>query len=184
MNSGKAVFLDRDGVLNRAIVREFKPYPPANLSEFEIVPDAIEACALLREQNFLLFCVTNQPDIARGTANAEMVAAMNQVLQTELQLEQVQVCSHDDKDNCNCRKPKPGMIMDAASKYGLDLTQCFMVGDRWRDIEAGLNAGCRTIFLNHGYKEKQPDRQNFETHSVLDAARWIVSQTNPLTKEL
>ena len=106
----RAVFLDRDGVLNHAIVRAGRPYPPAGLSEIELLPGVRKACAALRAAGYLLIVVTNQPDIARGKQTREAVDAMNGWMQRELALDQVQVCPHDDRDACACRKPAPGML--------------------------------------------------------------------------
>src|SRR5215469_16245282 len=115
--SKKAVFLDRDGVLNKAVVRAGRPYPPASVEEVELVPGVPEACAALHAAGALLFCVTNQPDVARGTARREDVAAINQHLQRKLGLDDMATCCHDDEDGCECRKPRPGMLIDLARRY-------------------------------------------------------------------
>src|SRR5258708_3854186 len=112
--SRRAVFLDRDGVLNRAIVRDGKPYPPASPEELEIMPDADKACRDLRNAGFLLIMVTNQPDVARGSQKREVVEAINRILADRLCLDSVKVCYHDDADNCKCRKPEPGLLQEAA----------------------------------------------------------------------
>ena len=171
----RAVFLDRDGVLNAAAVRGGLPYPPATLDELEILEEARLGCALLRASGFMLVCVTNQPDIARGTADPIEVARINAFLMQELGLASVRVCPHDDADLCDCRKPKPGMILDAARTFGLDPAQSYLVGDRWRDIDAGTAAGCRTVFLNRGYLERRPENYEYEAKSTLDASEWIVT---------
>jgi len=139
--TARAVFLDRDGVLNRAIVRDGSPYPPAGIAEIELLPGTREACAALRAASYLLIVVTNQPDIARGKQNRETVDALNGWLQRELELDQIRVCPHDDRDACPCRKPAPGMLLEAARQLNIDLAASFMVGDRWRDVEAGKRAG-------------------------------------------
>ena len=171
----RAVFLDRDGVINCALVRNGKPYPPSNLSELEIVPGAPEALARLRAAGFLLIVVTNQPDVARGKQTREGVEAIHSALQGQLPLDEFRVCYHDDSDHCNCRKPAPGLLIEAARDAQLDLTACFMVGDRWRDIEAGLRAGCTTIFIDHGYAETQPDCSHIKVKSFVEASDWIFS---------
>ena len=172
----KAVFLDRDGVLNRARVRKGRPFPPASLAELEILDEAVAACALLRETAFVLVCVTNQPDIMRGTASPSDVHAINAQVQDVLRLDAVLTCPHDEEDNCACRKPKPGLLLRAADEFGLELGASFMVGDRWRDVEAGKRAGCQSVFIDHDYAEQQPLAPDYTTRSVLDAARWILSQ--------
>jgi D-glycero-D-manno-heptose 1,7-bisphosphate phosphatase len=171
----KAVFLDRDGVLNRAIVRDGKPYPPADPSELELLQGADVACRRLRDAGFLLIGVTNQPDVARGTARQTVVEELNRTVACVLGLDEIRVCMHDDADACNCRKPQAGLLTSAAADYGIDLQASYMVGDRWRDIEAGRRAGCRTIFIDHGYNERRPEAPDFTTDSLLNAASCILS---------
>jgi D-glycero-D-manno-heptose 1,7-bisphosphate phosphatase len=137
-----------------------------------------EGLALLNKAQFLLLGATNQPDVARGTQRREVVEAINQKLIEELALEDILVCFHDDKDQCGCRKPKPGLLLMAAERYQIDLQASFMIGDRWRDIEAGHRAGCRTIFIDAGYQERKPDQPaDFSTGDLLTAAQWILKQT-------
>ena len=140
----KAVFLDRDGVLNKAIVRNGKPYPPANLAEFEILPDVKEALLQLKAAGYLLIVVTNQPDVGRGTQQKSVVEAMHELLKSELPLDAIYVCYHGYDGECQCRKPKPGMLVKASEDCKIDLAQSYMVGDRSKDIEAGIAAGCKT----------------------------------------
>jgi D-glycero-D-manno-heptose 1,7-bisphosphate phosphatase len=149
-----AVFLDRDGVINRAIVREGRPYSPARLDDIEILPGAISSIQRLAERGYILIGITNQPDVARGTQSREVVESINAVILSRLPLREIFVCYHDNNDNCDCRKPKPGLILRAADKYGLDLSQSWMVGDRWKDIAAGQAAGLKTIFVDYHYVEK------------------------------
>ena len=130
----RAVFLDRDGVINRAVVRDGKPYPPATIQELEILPGVSESLNKLHAANYLLVVVTNQPDVARGTAKKEEIEAMNQSLSSQLPLDDFRTCYHDSNDGCPCRKPLPGSILNAAKELEIDLSQCFLVGDRWRDI--------------------------------------------------
>jgi D-glycero-D-manno-heptose 1,7-bisphosphate phosphatase len=152
-----AVFFDRDGVLNRAIVREGKPYPPSNLKELHVEDDAPDELNRLVHRGFILICVTNQPDVARGTQTREVVESINEAIMKVLPLSDIRVCYHDQADHCRCRKPEPGLLLDAAREYGIDLSSSFMVGDRWKDVEAGKRAGCRSIWINRGYREEQPD---------------------------
>lgn len=172
-----AVFLDRDGILNRAIVRGGKPYPPSTLSELELVEGAEEACARFREAGLPLIVVTNQPDIARGTTGREEIEAVNRWLLQRLPLDEFRVCPHDDADRCACRKPKPGLLVDAAADWGIDLSTSVMVGDRWRDIEAGQRAGCRTVWIDYGYDERKPDAPDLRATSLSSAADWIIAIT-------
>lgn len=172
-----AVFLDRDGVLNEAIVRNGKPCPPRDLSEFVITSGAGRALEKLKQEGFLLVVVTNQPDIARGKTNRADVDEINAQLAAILPLDAVEVCEHDDNARCDCRKPKPGMILRARERLGLDLAGSFMVGDRWRDIEAGQRAGCRTILIGDGYGEDFPCAPTIKVRSLPDAASWIIEQS-------
>lgn len=173
--SRRAVFLDRDGVINRAIVRDGRPFPPACLAELEVLPGVAEALARLREAGFLRIVVTNQPDVARGTTSRAVVEAMNAHLEATLPLTEIRVCYHDAGDHCACRKPGPGMILEAARVHDIDLPGSFVVGDRWRDMEAGIRAGCRTIFVDLGYDEKQPSLCHFRVASLPEAAQIIIS---------
>ena len=175
---GRAVFLDRDGVINRALLRDGRPYPPHRLDEVTLLPGVAEALARLREAGFRLIVVTNQPDVARGTQTRESVEQIHQMLQAQLPIDEVRVCYHDDVDHCQCRKPLPGMLLDAAREAGLDLTASFMVGDRWRDIEAGQRAGCATVFIDYDYAEKRPDRCDASVSSLAEATQWILGREN------
>jgi D-glycero-D-manno-heptose 1,7-bisphosphate phosphatase len=168
-----AVFLDRDGVLNRAVVQDGRPYPPATVADLEILPGAGSACRRLRQAGFLLVVVTNQPDIARGTVSLGEVNAINRALVEELAIDDVRVCPHDDGDQCRCRKPAAGLLVDAARFHGIDLASSFMVGDRWRDIEAGRRAGCRTVLVDYGWLERQPEAPDATVKDVAEAAAWI-----------
>jgi D-glycero-D-manno-heptose 1,7-bisphosphate phosphatase len=175
METGRrAVFLDRDGVLNRAVVRGNRPFPPSSVGEVEVIAGVADACNALRKAGALLLCVTNQPDVARGAANRQHVEAINDHLQRTLGLDAVTACFHDDKDDCACRKPKPGMLLELAARYNVDLERSVMVGDRWRDIEAGVRAGCRTVFVDYGYDEDRPAKADFESGSLAEALPWIL----------
>jgi len=175
--SRRAVFLDRDGVLNRAIIRAGKPYPPSSLAELEVLPDASAALMQLKRAGLALIVVTNQPDVSRGTQTVAAVEAMHSHLRNVLPLDDILVCYHDDHDGCNCRKPQPGLLLEAARRYDVQLASSFMVGDRWRDIDAGLNAGVRTVLIDFGYGERQPTRPPAaRVASLSEAAEWIIRQ--------
>lgn len=148
-----AIFLDRDGIINRAIVRDGKPYPPMNLDEMELLPWTSDSLRGLHNLGYMLIGITNQPDVARGRQTRQAVEAMHAWLLRQLPLQAIFVCYHDEADHCNCRKPRPGLILEAADKYHLDLSQSWMVGDRWKDIAAGQAAGLRTIFVDYRYSE-------------------------------
>ena len=173
--SSKAVFLDRDGVINQAIIKKGKPYPPNSLSELKIISGVQEALQNLKAAGFLLIIITNQPDVARGITNKSTVEKINNNLKQNLLLDDIFICYHDDQDKCNCRKPLPGLILQAANKYDIDLNTSFMVGDRWRDVKAGQKAGCKTIWVSAGYNEQKlklsPD---FEVKSLKEGSDLIL----------
>jgi D-glycero-D-manno-heptose 1,7-bisphosphate phosphatase len=173
--STKAVFLDRDGVLNEALVRDGKPFSPMTIAEVVVPPDVPSALSRLRQNGFHLTMVTNQPDIARRSQSREIVHAINQYLLETLQLQAAEICEHDDADNCECRKPKPGMLLRAAERDHIVLTESFMIGDRWRDIEAGRRAGCRTILIGNGYGEAFKSIPDAFVATLGDAADWILT---------
>jgi D-glycero-D-manno-heptose 1,7-bisphosphate phosphatase len=169
-----AVFLDRDGVLVRAYAGPGAPRSAATPDELELLSDAAGACAALKGAGYTLVMVTNQPEIARGTLGADVVARQNDALRDTLPLDDVVVCPHDDADGCECRKPKPGMLLGAGERLGLDLEASFMVGDRWRDVEAGRSAGCRVVFVDRGYDERLLSAPDVVVSGVGAAAQWIL----------
>jgi D-glycero-D-manno-heptose 1,7-bisphosphate phosphatase len=177
----RAVFLDRDGVLNRAIVRDGRPYPPASLEEFEVLPGVAEAVRRLHDAGFLLVGATNQPDVARGTQTREAVEAMNDRLLNTMPIAAILVC-YEDGDDCPRRKPNPGLLLEAADTYAIDLAASYIVGDRWRDVEAGRRAGCRTVFIDRGYRERRPDPPaDHDAAELTDAADWILNDSGRST---
>ncbi len=173
----RAVFLDRDGVLVEARVLNGMPYSPRSAEEMEIAPGTRDALAQLKQQGFLLVVVTNQPEMARGTLETAALDQMHQRLRCELPLDEILVCPHDDRDECACRKPKPGLLLEAARRHGIDLGRSFFVGDRWRDVDAGHAAGCTTVLIDHGYAERPPAAPpHARVRSLAEAVRWIVEQ--------
>ena len=173
-----AVFLDRDGVINRALVRDGKPYSPAKLAEMEILPGVTDALEALHDAGFMLIVVTNQPDVARGTTPKTVVEEINMHLMSCLPIDEFRTCYHDSGDGCDCRKPLPGSLIAAANKHVINLGESYMIGDRWRDIEAGQTAGCKTIFIDYGYDEKQPASMDFRVRSLLEATQIILGKLN------
>ena len=158
------------------VVRDGKPYPPANLSEMQILLGVPEAMALLHQAGFMLIVVTNQPDVARGTTPKAVVEAINNDLSSRLPINEFRTCYHDSGDGCDCRKPLPGALLAASKQHGIDLQSSYMIGDRWRDIEAGQRAGCQTIFIDYGYDEKQPQSVNHRVQSLTEAAQIILKE--------
>jgi D-sedoheptulose 7-phosphate isomerase len=171
----QAVFLDRDGVLNDAIIRDGKPFPPATLEELHIPPGTANALGRLKDSDFLLVVVSNQPDVARGTQQRSTVEEMHRYLRAELPLDDVLTCFHDDSDACDCRKPQPGLLLRAAQQHGIDLSRSYVTGDRWRDIDAGARAGCRTVLIDRGYTERPPaNGPDARVESLPEAIDWIL----------
>jgi D-glycero-D-manno-heptose 1,7-bisphosphate phosphatase len=177
----RAVFLDRDGVINRPLIRAGKPYPPRILQEFEILPGVVESCALLKELGFLTVVATNQPDVGRGTLKREAVEILHDQLSRLLPIDRIMVCYHAGTaygGPCECRKPRPGMLIQAAAEMGIDLEKSFMIGDRWRDVDCGSGAGCTTIFVDWGYGESLRRRPDFSVSDLLEAAKLIQNLTH------
>lgn len=174
----RAVFLDRDGVINRPSVRDGRPYPPSSIEEFEIYDDVKEGCACLKAAKFLLVVVTNQPDVGRGTQNREAVEAMHAKMQSALpSLDCIEICYHAGERHgelCDCRKPRPGMILRAAAELNIDLGVSYLIGDRWRDVDCARAAGCRAIFIERGYQESLRERPDFTVSSFKDAVSAIL----------
>jgi D-glycero-D-manno-heptose 1,7-bisphosphate phosphatase len=170
-----ALFLDRDGVINRSIVRDGRPFAPTRLDELEILPGVVDALRRARDAGLLNVVVTNQPDIATGKQDRQMLEAMHGRLMSELALDSIKVCGHVDADDCMCRKPRPGLLLEAARELNIDLAASFIVGDRWRDVGAGQRAGCRALFIDHGYDERRPEPPYQSVESLADAVDFVVS---------
>ncbi len=171
-----AVFLDRDGVLNEPIVVNGVPHPPVNAADLVLMEGATNACQRLRSAGLPLVIVTNQPDIARGALSRADVDAINAALQQRLDVDMLLVCPHDDADGCSCRKPQPGMLLQAAELLQIDLARSVMVGDRWRDVMAGRRAGCATVLIAHGYDERSI-AADLAVNSLEEAVPWILKHT-------
>ena len=163
----KAIFLDRDGIINETYVVAGKSYPPSCVEALQLVKGIKELLTLLSKE-YLLIGITNQPDISRGLQNWCEVERINNYIKNKLPILEFFVCPHSDEDNCTCRKPKVGLFIQAVEKYDIDLSQSFCVGDRWKDVEAGINAGCKTIWVDYGYIEKKPLNADYVVQSVKD----------------
>lgn len=164
MNS--AIFLDRDGVINYSIMHDNKPYAPLNLSELKIIPEIKFVIDFFKQKKFKVFVITNQPDVARGKVSKDEVEKINESIQSQLSIDEIFTCYHDNQDQCECRKPKPGAFMTLSQKYNIDLTKSIMVGDRAKDIEAAKNANCPSVFIDYGYNELKPTDQNYTVDCV------------------
>lgn len=171
-----AVFLDRDGVLNRAIVRNGEAFSPHSLDSFHILANATSCVSRLREAGFLTIVVTNQPEIGRGTLKAATVDQMHKRLRSVVPLDDIFVCPHREADACLCRKPQPGLLLAAAKKWQIDLRHSFLIGDRWRDIGAGEAVGCCTFLLERPYNGQAVP--NYLVKTLDEAVAKILSLVN------
>ena len=172
----KAVFLDRDGVIVIPEFRDGRSFAPVSLQGYRFYPEAPAALSRLKAAGYLLVVVTNQPEVGRGLIAEEVLTEMHRRLQASLAVDSIKVCRHTAEDGCNCRKPKPGMLIEAASELGISLPDSYMVGDRATDVEAGRAAGCRTVFIDLGYtREPKPDSPSFTVSSINQAADVILA---------
>jgi D-glycero-D-manno-heptose 1,7-bisphosphate phosphatase len=173
-----AVFLDRDGVINRVVVRAGAPHPPSRVEEFDLYQDVPDGCAQLKSANFLLVVITNQPDVGRGAQSREAVEAMNLKMQSALPiLDRIEVCYHAGKrygQPCDCRKPQPGLILRAAAELNIDLNRSYVIGDRWRDVDCARAAGCRAIFIQRGYNETLREAPDFTVTNFEEAVNVVL----------
>lgn len=174
----KAVFLDRDGVINRSNLIGGVPVPPRSILEVELLEGVVEGINLLKSYNFLPVVITNQPDVARGTVTREQVEEINTHIGVKTGIEHFYICYHDEINKCPCRKPAPGLIRLASSELDVNLDESYVVGDRWRDISAGQAAGCKTFFIDYSYAEKRPDAPFTIVSSLLEAAKLVTGVSN------
>jgi D-glycero-D-manno-heptose 1,7-bisphosphate phosphatase len=170
----RAVFLDRDGVINANLERNGKPVAPTTLAEFRILPGVIEAARRLKDGGFLLVVATNQPDVRNGITAKSAMEAMHDEIRARMPIDDIMICLHNDADHCACRKPKPGLLLEAAAKHGIDLEASYFVGDRWKDVHAGQAAGCRTVFVDYGYRQDQAAAPDHTVKSLAEAADIIL----------
>jgi D-glycero-D-manno-heptose 1,7-bisphosphate phosphatase len=176
--TNRCVFLDRDGVLNKVIIRNGKPYPPNSPEELELSSDAVVGCERLKQAGFRLVVVTNQPDVGRGKQTRELVEAINQRLAELIPvLDRLEVCFHagaEYGEPCECRKPKPGMLERAAAALDIKLSASWMIGDRWQDVDCAHAAGCRAVFIDHGYRERLREKPDFTVKTFGEAVAVIL----------
>ena len=178
----RALFLDRDGVLNRSIVINKKPFAPTFLTDFEFLPGVQEALVLTKQAGFKNIVVTNQPDLGAGKIDPEQFELIQKRCFSELELDDIKFCPHIQSDDCDCRKPLTGMLSQAALEYHIDISKSYMVGDRWRDIQCGQMAGCRAnFFIDYGYDEKRPDPPFILVRNLSEAVQIILEDITFLT---
>lgn len=170
----RGLFLDRDGTINRSDVVDGRPFAPRRFEDFALLPGVAETVKAVRESGHPVIVVTNQPDISTGKQDRENLDLMHRYLVRELEVDDIFVCTHVEADGCGCRKPKPGLILDAAKKWHIDCGSSVMVGDRWRDVDAGKAAGCATVFIDYGYDEPKPEGADLVVHSLAEAQSFIL----------
>jgi D-glycero-D-manno-heptose 1,7-bisphosphate phosphatase len=170
----RAAFLDRDGVINAISLLNGIPIPPRKSDDVIILDGVVEAVGLLKEAGFVPVVVTNQPDVARGKTSRTLIEEINQTISSQTGIDFFYICFHDDVDGCECRKPKAGLLIQAAKNLKLDLSRSFLVGDRWRDISAGLAAGVACYFIDYSYGERLPEQPFIRVSSLLEAAHLVI----------
>jgi len=171
----RAIFIDRDGVLVIPEFREGRSFAPRNLHDFRIYPGAAESARRLKEAGYTLVVVTNQPDVGNGLVDRSVVEKMHEKLLAAMPIDAIEVCYHTNADDCDCRKPKPGMLLRAAERMGLDCSRSLMVGDRWSDVEAAKAAGCKSVFIDLNYRDRRPEQPDFVVSSFTQAVELILS---------
>lgn len=176
METKIAVFLDRDGVVNEAVGREqdgvCKHTAPFTVEEFRVFPETAGAIARIRAMGLLSIVVTNQPDLAYGRMTKEMFDKLEQLTRA-LGFDDVFICPHRRDEGCACKKPKPGMLHDAAKKWDIDLSRSYIIGDTKSDTGAGKAAGCKTILIARPYNKEDRPTADVAVGSLLEAVDWI-----------
>jgi D-glycero-D-manno-heptose 1,7-bisphosphate phosphatase len=170
----KAIFLDRDGVLNKLIIRDGKAQAPYSLEEFALFPGVVTALSMIKANGFLTIIVTNQPDVARGWIKKENVELINNKIKEILPIDDIKICYHTNTDNCLCRKPMPGMLLSAAAEWGIDLSASYMIGDRYGDVAAGVKAGCKTILVGDGDLQGDFPNPDYKVEFLIDAVKFFL----------
>ncbi len=176
LNTG--IFLDRDGVINKAIIRNNLPYSPRERDDFVILEGVRDAISILVRSGIIPVVITNQPDVSRGFTSVELVEQQHSILKNLLGIQHFYICYHDDTKSCNCRKPKIGLLISASQQLNISLERSYLVGDRWKDIQAGQEAGCSCFFVDYQYAEKQPELPFQKVKSLLEAVKMIVKEKN------
>lgn len=165
----KAVFFDRDGVLNYLVKRDGSFYSPRNFKDFQLVDDAIEIVNCVHKMGYLVIVISNQPDISRGKLALSDLNKMTNLLFEKLNIDDAFYCIHDDDNDTGCRKPALGLFFNAKKKYNIDFNKSFMIGDTWKDVDAAKNAGIPMILINKDYN------QNLKNVNRVENLRQVVS---------
>ena len=169
----KAVFLDRDGVLNRPNIIDGKPYAPKKVKDFIIYSEVYEVLNNLKNNLYKLIVVTNQKDVGRGITSMKVLNTMHNKLKSFLPIDDIKVCICIDE--CDCYKPNPGMILEAQKEWNIDIEKSYIIGDSWRDIGAGINAGCKTILIDRKYNMPMLYKPDYIVNSLKEAESKILN---------
>ena len=173
----KAVFLDRDGIINQVVYHDDinKPSSPWKMEEFKLIDGIKKHLDELKKNGFLIFIISNQPDIKRGNVDKETAEKINKILYEKFPIDDIMVCPHDDLDNCSCRKPKPGMIIELSKKWNVDIKKSFLIGDSWKDIGAGKNAGVKSILIDKSYNQEVESEHRVENlKSAIELIKTLI----------
>lgn len=166
MEKNKAFFFDRDGILNKSILKKNKPYSPRNLRELILNFELVEFIKKLKKKNFKIIVITNQPDIKSGKLSKYTLRIINLIIKKKFYIDDFFICIHGRNENCHCRKPKPGLIIKASKKWNINLKESFFVGDRLKDMRAGEIVGCNTIFIDYDYDETKPKSFSYKFKTI------------------
>tara|TARA_Y100000996_G_C22342075_1_gene569100 strand:+ start:206 stop:739 length:534 start_codon:yes stop_codon:yes gene_type:complete len=166
LKKNKAFFFDRDGILNKVILKKNKPYSPRYPKQVVKNYEILKLIKLLKKKKFKKIIITNQPDIKTGKLTKHSLRTINNDIKLFFSIDDIFVCTHNKFDKCHCRKPKIGMIKLAEKKWNLDLKKSYLIGDRWKDIDAGNKAGCKTIYIDYNYDEKKPKKPIYSFKSL------------------
>ena len=170
----KAIFLDRDGVINKSLVVDGKPFAPRFFNDFELIKGVEDALKSFHRLDYLNIVVTNQPDIANHLMAPDELNRMNKFLLSKLPIAKIYVCTHASSAKCDCRKPKPGMIFRAAERFNIDLSQSVLVGDRWKDVACGHAAGVsKVFFVDYKYDEPKPIGTYVTIKSLVEVVKLL-----------
>jgi D-glycero-D-manno-heptose 1,7-bisphosphate phosphatase len=176
VNSNKAVFLDRDGVLVKSFVKKGKAYAPIRFKDFKIYKDSEKCIKKLKSHGFMTIVVTNQPDVGKKLISEETLRKMHTLLKKKTKISKIYTCIHTSEQKCKCRKPMSGMLIEAAKVDQINLKKSYMIGDRSMDILCGSRVGCKTIFINRNYKEKKPTKQIASVRNLMEATKCIINK--------
>ena len=171
MEKNKAFFFDRDGILNKSIIKNNKPYSPRIPGQLKLNREILQFIKYLKKKNFIIIAVSNQPDIKRGKLCKFALKIINVLVKRYFLIDEIYVCEHDVSDTCNCRKPKNGMLLQAGKKWNIDFKKSYLIGDRWTDIQAGNSLYCKTIFIDYNYNEKKPKKYNYKFNLISSMIR-------------